>query len=99
VASTPIRSSQTGTIGTTYVTYSTGADQICAVTIRNDPGPRTFMEVTLDMWPTGGNPARDYGSFTTCAGPMYQDAPKAGECMSWSGTIDIYYNSDIRLCS
>ncbi|WP_240677030.1 hypothetical protein [Actinacidiphila soli] len=77
VASTPIRSSQTSALRTTYVTYSTGADQICAVTIRNDPGPRTFMEVTLDTWPTGGNPARDYESFTTYAGPMYKDAPKA----------------------
>ncbi|MET7480904.1 hypothetical protein ABZT17_42175 [Streptomyces sp. NPDC005648] len=99
VASTPIKSSQSTVIGTTYVTYSTGAAQLCAVTVRNNPGKRMFMEVTLDTWPTGNAPAKDYGSYTSYAGPVYKDEPKAGECMNWSGTIDIYYNSDISICS
>jgi len=76
-ASTPIKSSPSTTIGTTYVTYNVGNQGFCAVTVRNNPGTRMFMEVTLDTWPTGGNAARDYESFTTYAGPMYKDAPKA----------------------
>ncbi|WP_369248297.1 hypothetical protein [Streptomyces sp. R41] len=98
IASTPIKSSPTTTIGTTYVTYNVGNQGFCAVTVRNNPGARVFMEVTLDTDPTSGNPARDYGSFTTYAGPVYKEHPKAGECMTWSGSIDIYYNADTSLC-
>ncbi len=95
---TPIKSSQTTVAGTTYVAYSSADKQWCAVTVRNKPGARVFMEVTLDTWPTGNNPARDSGAYTTYAGPVYKGVPNAGECMTWSGSIDINYNSDQGLC-
>jgi hypothetical protein len=53
VASTPIQSSPTKVIGTTYVTYNSAAEQMCAVTVRSSPGARVFMEVTLDTWLRG----------------------------------------------
>ncbi|MDX3745727.1 hypothetical protein [Streptomyces sp. AK08-02] len=96
--STPITSSQTTVAATTYVAYSSVDKQWCAVTVRNKPGARVFMEVTLDTWPTSSTPARDAGSYTTFAGPVYKDLPKPGLCMTWSGAIDIYYNSDRGLC-
>lgn len=96
--STPIKSSQTTVAATTYVAYSSADKQWCAVTVRSKPGARVFMEVTLDTWPTSSTPATDAGSYTTFAGPVYKDLPKPGLCMTWSGSIDIYYNSDNGLC-
>lgn len=95
--STPIKSSQTTVAATTYVAYSSADKQWCAVTVRSKPGARVFMEVTLDTWTTSTTPARDAGSYTTYAGPVYKDLPAAGQCMTWSGSIDISYNSDIGL--
>ncbi|MDQ1041632.1 hypothetical protein QFZ75_008134 [Streptomyces sp. V3I8] len=95
---TPVNSSQTTVAATTYVAYSAADEQWCAVTVRNKPGARVFMEVTLDTWPASTTPARDAGSYTTFAGPVYKDLPHAGQCMAWSGAIDIYYNSDVGLC-
>jgi len=99
VASTPIHSSQSATTGTTYVTFSSTAGKVCAVTVRNNPGARVFMEVTLDTWPYSSGEARDSGSYTSYAGPVYKDAPDDGQCLTWSGSIDIYYNSDNGLCT
>ncbi|MFI8233733.1 hypothetical protein ACIGDI_33395 [Streptomyces sp. NPDC085900] len=96
--STPIMSSQRTVAATTYVAYSSADKQWCAVTVRNKPGARVFMEVTLDTWPSGNHPARDAGSYTTYAGPVYKGLPEPGQCMTWSGSIDIYYNSDQGLC-
>ncbi|MFF7946193.1 hypothetical protein [Streptomyces griseorubiginosus] len=96
--STPIKSSQTTVAATTYVAYSSADKQWCAVTVRSKPGARVFMEVTLDTWQTSTTPARDSGSYTTYAGPVYKDLPAAGQCMTWSGSIDISYNSGIGLC-
>jgi len=97
-ASTPIKSSQTTTIGTTYITWNTGAQRLCAVTIRNNPGAKVFMEVTLDTFPDSTTTATDSGYFTTYAGPVYKDKPAAGECLTWSGTIGINYNGDTNIC-
>lgn len=96
--STPINSSRTTVAATTYVAYSSTDKQWCAVTVRNKPGARVFMEVTLDTWPTSNSTARDAGSYTTYAGPVYKALPEPGQCMTWSGSIDIYYNSDRGLC-
>ena len=81
-----------------YVAHSSADKKWCAVTVRSKPGVRVFMEVTLDTWPTSSTPARDAGSYTTFAGPVYKDLSKPGLCMTWSGSIDIYYNSDRGLC-
>ena len=80
------------------MTYNSAAKQMCAVTVRHTPGARVFMEVTLDTSPSSNNPARDSGSYTSYAGPVYKDLPEPGVCMTWSGSIDIYYNSDTGLC-
>ncbi|MGQ4364225.1 hypothetical protein [Streptomyces sp. SAS_272] len=96
--STPVNSSQTTVAATTYVAYSSADKQWCAVTVRNKPGARVFMEVTLDTWPTSSTLERDAGSYTTFAGPVYKDLPAPGLCMTWSGSIDVYYNSDRGLC-
>ncbi|MFE7034348.1 hypothetical protein ACFU9Y_28940 [Streptomyces sp. NPDC057621] len=96
--STPVKSSPTTVAATTYVAYSSADEQWCAVTVRNKPGARVFMEVTLDTWPASSTPASDAGSYTTFAGPVYKDLPEPGLCMTWSGAIDIYYNSDRGLC-
>jgi hypothetical protein len=99
IRETPIPSSPRTVAATTYVTYSSAEKKMCAVTVRTKPGARVFMEVTLDTWPSANNPARDSGSYTTYAGPVYKDLPdKAGVCFTWSGSIDIYYNSDTGLC-
>ncbi|MGQ4437756.1 MULTISPECIES: hypothetical protein [unclassified Streptomyces] len=95
-----VKSSQTTVAGTVYVTYSRDTGKHCAVLVRTKPGTRLFMEVTLDTAPTSGAPARDYGSFTTYAGPVYVDASQSdAPCLEWSGTVDIYYNSVQGLCS
>ncbi|MFJ2000077.1 hypothetical protein [Streptomyces chartreusis] len=97
---TEIHDSARKVIGTVYVTYSRETGQHCAVLVRSNPGTRTFMEVTLDTDPTFGKPERDYGSYSTYAGPVYLDASKSGaQCLEWSGTIDIYYDSVRGLCS
>ncbi|MEU5115516.1 hypothetical protein OHA09_35575 [Streptomyces longwoodensis] len=96
--STPVMSSQRTVAATTYVAYSSADRQWCAVTVRSKPGARVFMEVTLDTWPTSTTPARDAGSYTAFAGPVYKDLPEPGQCMTWSGSIDLYYNSDRGLC-
>jgi hypothetical protein len=80
------------------VTYNSAAEQMCAVTVRSSAGARVFMEVTLDTWPSGNAPAKDSGSYTTYAGPVYKHLPEPGVCMTWSGSVDIYYNSDNGLC-
>lgn len=36
--------------------------------------------------------------YTAFAGPVYKDLPEPGRCMTWSGSIDLYYNSDRGLC-
>ncbi|MER7681522.1 hypothetical protein [Streptomyces sp. NPDC096934] len=100
IRATPIRStSQTTVPATTFVTYSSTAGKVCAVTVRTSPGARVFMEVTLDTWPYSSGEARDSGSYTSYAGPVYKDAPDDGQCLTWSGSIDIYYNSDNGLCT
>lgn len=97
---TDIHDSAREVIGTVYVTYSRETGQHCAVLVRTDPGTRTFMEVTLDTSPTSGKPERDYGSYSTYAGPVYVDASQSdAQCLEWSGTIDIYYDSVRGLCS
>lgn len=95
-----VKSSQTTVAGTVYVTYSRDTGKHCAVLVRTKPGTRMFMEVTLDTAPSSGAPERDYGSFTTYAGPVFLDASKSdAQCLEWSGTVDIYYNSAQGLCS
>ncbi|MGY1500051.1 hypothetical protein ACW4TU_26320 [Streptomyces sp. QTS52] len=96
---TPIRSSQSTILATTFVTYNSIAGKVCAVTVRTSPGARVFMEVTLDTWPYSSGEARDSGSYTSYAGPVYKYAPDPGQCLTWSGSIDIYYNSEHGLCS
>ena len=97
---TDVKSSQTTVAGTVYVTYSLDTGKHCAVLVRTKPGTRVFMEVTLDTAPSSGAPERDYGSFTTYAGPVYLDVSKSdAQCMEWSGSVDIYYNSVQGLCS
>lgn len=94
IASTPVAS-----VGVTYVTWSATDDQVCAVTLRNKPGAREFVEVTLDTWPESTHPVRDSGSFTTYAGPVYNPTPAPGQCLSWSGSIDIYYGGGNGNCA
>ncbi|MDQ0956450.1 hypothetical protein QFZ66_000328 [Streptomyces sp. B4I13] len=74
--STPVNSSQTTVAATTYVAYSSAEKQWWAVTVRNKPGARVFMEVTLDTWPTSSTLERDAGSCTAFAGPVYKDPPR-----------------------
>ncbi|MFE5819439.1 hypothetical protein ACFQ6S_39265 [Streptomyces sp. NPDC056479] len=97
---TEIRDSARKTIGTVYVAYSRETQQHCAVLVRTNPGTRMFMEVTLDTAPSSGKPERDYGSFSSYAGPVYLDTSDFNaQCLEWSGTVDIYYNSVQGLCS
>lgn len=91
---TDIRDSERKTVGTVYVTYSRETGQHCAVLVRTNPGTRTFMEVTLDTVPSSNKPERDYGSYSSYAGPVYLDTSKSTpQGLEWSGTVDIYYNS------
>ncbi|MFI6558934.1 hypothetical protein [Streptomyces sp. NPDC050534] len=100
IRATPIHStSQTAIPATTFVTYNSTAGKVCAVTVRTNPGARVFMEVTLDTWPYGSGEAKDSGSYSSYAGPVYKDAPDDGQCLTWSGTIGIYYTSDNGLCT
>ncbi|MET9913992.1 hypothetical protein ABZZ74_45955 [Streptomyces sp. NPDC006476] len=100
VRATPIHStSQTTIPATTFVTYNSAAGKVCAVTVRTTPGSRVFMEVTLDTSPYSSGVAKDYGSYTSYAGPVYKDAPDDGQCLTWSGTFDVYHTSDDGLCS
>ncbi|WP_405817753.1 hypothetical protein OG241_24030 [Streptomyces sp. NBC_01390] len=95
-----VKSSQTNVIGVLYVTYSRTDHKHCAVLVRTKPGTRLFMEVTLDTAPSSGAPAKDYGSFKEYAGPVYVDSVTANDpCLEWSGSIDIYYNSEIGYCA
>jgi hypothetical protein len=97
---TDVKSSPTAVIGTVYVAYNRDTDLHCAVLVRTKPGTRMFMEVTLDTAPTSGAPVKDYGSYSTYAGPVYLDVSQSdAQCMQWSGSIDIYYNSAQGLCS
>ncbi|MFJ8803009.1 hypothetical protein [Streptomyces sp. NPDC102487] len=99
IRATPIRSSQSTIPATTFVTYNSTAGKVCAVTVRTTPGTRVFMEVTLDTWPYSSGEAKESGSFTSYAGPVYKDVPDDGQCLTWSGSIDIYYNSDNGNCT
>ncbi|WP_019074545.1 hypothetical protein [Streptomyces hokutonensis] len=99
IRATPIHSSQSAIPATTFVTFNSAVGKVCAVTVRTNPGARVFMEVTLDTWPYSSGEARDSGSYTSYAGPVYKDAPDDGQCLTWSGSIDIYYNSDNGLCT
>ncbi|MFG2793826.1 hypothetical protein [Streptomyces sp. NPDC048419] len=100
IRATPIHSSSQTTIpATTFVTYNSTAGKVCAVTVRTSPGARVFLEVTLDTWPYSSGEARDSGSYTSYAGPVYKDAPDDGQCLTWSGSFDIYYDSDNGLCT
>ena len=65
---------------------------------RTPAGRAHTPESTLDTWPSGNAPAKDSGSYTTRAGPVYKHLPEPGVCMTWSGSVDIYYNSDNGLC-
>ncbi|WP_212909378.1 hypothetical protein [Streptomyces sp. TS71-3] len=94
IATTPIHN-----VGVTYVTWSSAADKVCAVTIRNTPGAREYMNVTLDTWPESTHPVSDPGSFTTYAGPVYNPTPGPGQCLQWSGSIDIYYDGGNGNCA
>ncbi|MEH0424154.1 hypothetical protein [Streptomyces sp. B21-083] len=97
---TEVQSSPTNVIGTVYVTlnYSTGDN--CAVLVRTKPGTRMYMQVTLDTWPASSKPVEDHGSFKEYAGPIYLDAATVfQQCLTWSGSIDIYYNSGSGLCA
>ncbi|MEV3970302.1 hypothetical protein AB0K68_19470 [Streptomyces sp. NPDC050698] len=99
IRATPVHSSQSTIPATTFVTFNRSAAKVCAVTVRTDPGARVFMEVTLDTWPYSSGAAKDSGSYTGYAGPVYKDAPDDGQCLTWSGSFDIYYNSDNGLCT
>ena len=100
IRATPIHStSQTTIPATTFVTYNSAAGKVCAVTVRTNPGTRVFMEVTLDTWPYSSGEVRDSGSYTSYAGPVYKDVPDDGQCLTWSGTFDIYYTSDNGNCT
>ncbi|MEU1006264.1 MULTISPECIES: hypothetical protein [Streptomyces] len=99
IRATPIHSSQSTIPATTFVTYNSSAGKVCAVTVRTNPGARVFMEVTLDTWPYSSGQAKDSGSFTSYAGPVYKDVPDDGQCLTWSGSFDIYYNSDNGNCT
>ncbi|MFG2452783.1 hypothetical protein ACGFSG_25710 [Streptomyces sp. NPDC048512] len=99
IRATPIRSSQSTVAATTFVTFNSIAGKVCAVTVRTTPGARVFMEVTLDTWPYSSGEAREAGSFTSYAGPVYKDVPDDGQCLTWSGSIDVYYNSENGNCT
>jgi hypothetical protein len=94
-----IASTSINNLAVTYVTWSPSEEKACAVTIRNTPGARQFMEVTLDTWPESTHPVRDSGAFTTYAGPVYIPTPAPGQCLSWSGSIDISYDSATGSCA
>jgi hypothetical protein len=94
-----IGSAPVASVGVTYVTWSPSEDRVCAVTIRNTPGARQFMEVTLDTWPESTHPVRDSGAYTTYAGPVYNPTPAPGACLQWSGSIDIYYGGGSGNCA
>lgn len=94
-----IDSTPVGKVGVVYVTWSASEDKVCAVTLRNAPGPREFMEVTLDTWPESSHPVQDAGSYSTYAGPVYNPTPRPGQCLDWSGSIDIYYGGANGSCA
>jgi hypothetical protein len=94
-----INSAPVAAVGVAYLTWSPSQDRVCAVTIRNTPGARQFMEVTLDTWPESTHPVRDSGAYTTYAGPVYNPTPAPGQCLQWSGSIDIYYGGGNGNCA
>ncbi|MDX3753757.1 hypothetical protein [Streptomyces sp. AK08-02] len=95
-----VKSSPTNVIGTVYVTFNYSTEDNCAVLVRTKPGTRMYMEVTLDTWPNSSKPVEDHGSFKEYAGPIYLDAATVnGQCLTWSGSIDIYYDGASGLCS
>ncbi|GAA4329863.1 hypothetical protein GCM10023086_59190 [Streptomyces venetus] len=99
IRATPVHSSQSTIPATTFVTYNSSAGKVCAVTVRTNPGPRVFMEVTLDTWPHSSGEVKDSGSYASYAGPVYKDVPDDGQCLTWSGSFDIYYNSENGNCT
>ena len=70
--------------GTVYLTYNNSNGRNCVVVLRSNPGAAMNMDAALKRsdstsWRT------DPGSFTTYAGPVYQEA--AGQCVDWGGAI------------
>ena len=92
VDSTPI-----GHVGTVYLTWNEDKGKNCAVTIRNTPGNRINMRVTLDALGDSIDPAVDSGTYTSYAGPVYADARES--CVAWGGTIGNASAEDSGHCS
>ncbi|MFF4797861.1 spore-associated protein A [Streptomyces sp. NPDC001351] len=92
-----IDSTPVGNSGKVFLTWNESTGKNCAVTIRNTPGAKIHMEVTLGALDSGQPTARDSGQYTSYAGPVYING--RGHCVAWGGTIGTASAGDSGHCS
>lgn len=92
-----IDSTPVGNSGKVFLTWNQSTGKNCAVTIRNTPGARTYMQVTLKAIDSSEPVAKDSGQYTSYAGPVYING--RGYCVAWGGTIGTASAGDSGHCS
>ncbi|WP_406458653.1 spore-associated protein A [Streptomyces sp. NBC_01622] len=92
-----IDSTPVGNVGKVFLTWNESTGKNCAVTIRNTPGAKIYMDVKLDVFSDQETtPAEDSGLYTSYAGPVYVNG--RGHCITWSGAISTATGGDSGHC-
>ena len=85
-----------GSVGRTYLLYSSGTGNNCVVTLKStNLGTPTAVSAFLE--PQGASRTTDSGSFGYYAGPVKRSAP--GTCVKWGGSVgSTSYTSPFEHC-
>lgn len=85
-----------GTVGRTYLLYSSGTGNNCVVTLKAT-SLGTPSAVSAFLEPEGSSRTTDSGSYSYYAGPVKRSAP--GTCVKWGGSVgSTTYTSPFEHC-